>query len=281
MNIMWSSPMQVGISIYLLYQTIGVAIFVGKSKTKIKLTKHQKYLIGFPISGLAVLIILFPVNSVIWAVMSKYQASQMKLKDSRVKLISEIMSGIKVIKLFAWELPFIKRINKLRLNEVNQLKVVQFLEGTQYFVWSIAPLLVALLSFMSYVLIDPVNNVLDTQTAFVSMTLFNTIRGPLFMLPYGIVSLIQAIVSLRRINAYFDLSDLDKNSVSQKVESLSIITSSKLFYLRCPMMKILLIQYLSKRRRSNGMKKKQIPQFSMIFPWMFTTGLLYMLKIMQ
>jgi ABC-type multidrug transport system fused ATPase/permease subunit len=146
--------------------------------------------------------------------MSKYQASQMKLKDSRVKLISEIMSGIKVIKLFAWELPFVKRINSLRLDEVNSLRVVQFLEGTQYFVWSIAPLLVALLSFMSFVLIDPANNILDTQTAFVSMTLFNTIRGPLFMLPYGIVSLIQAIVSLRRINGYFDLSDLDQNSVS-------------------------------------------------------------------
>ncbi len=138
----------------------------------------------------------------------------MKLKDSRVKLISEIMSGIKVIKLFAWELPFVKRINSLRLDEVNSLRVVQFLEGTQYFVWSIAPLLVALLSFMSFVLIDPANNILDTQTAFVSMTLFNTIRGPLFMLPYGIVSLIQAIVSLRRINGYFDLSDLDQNSVS-------------------------------------------------------------------
>lgn len=160
------------------------------------------------------LIILFPVNSIIWAIMSKYQDSQMNLKDSRVKLISEILSGIKVIKLFAWELPFVKRINSLRLNEVGQLKVVQFLEGTQYFVWSVAPLLVALVSFISFVLIDPVNNILDSQTAFVSMTLFNTIRSPLFMLPYGIVSLIQAIVSLKRITAFFNLPDLDQNCVS-------------------------------------------------------------------
>jgi ATP-binding cassette subfamily C (CFTR/MRP) protein 1 len=146
--------------------------------------------------------------------MEKYQSSQMKKKDNRVKLISEILSGIKVIKLYAWELSFIKRINDLRREEVNQLKAVQLLEGGLYFVWSVAPLLVALASFLSFVLIDPENNILDTQTAFVSMTLFNTMRGPLFMLPFGIVSIIQGAVSLGRINQFLNLEELDKKAVS-------------------------------------------------------------------
>ena len=146
--------------------------------------------------------------------MEKYQHSQMLKKDQRVRLISEILSGIKVLKLYAWELSFIKRINSLREEEVHQLKVFQFLEGSIYFVWSCAPLLVALASFVTYVLIDPVNNVLDSQTAFVSLTLFNTMRGPLFLLPFGIVSLIQGAVSIKRINSFLNSEDLDTNSVS-------------------------------------------------------------------
>jgi len=146
--------------------------------------------------------------------MEKYQGMQMKKKDSRVKLISEILSGIKVIKLYAWELSFIKRINNLRAEEVSQLRSVQLLEGSLYFIWGVAPLLVALASFLSFVLIDPVNNILDSQTAFVSMTLFNTMRGPLFMLPFGIVSIIQGAVSLRRINQFLNLGELDPNAVS-------------------------------------------------------------------
>jgi hypothetical protein len=52
-------------------------------------------------------------------------------KDERVKLVSEILNGIKVLKLYAWELSFIKRINGLRQEEVRHLKIFQFLDGTQ------------------------------------------------------------------------------------------------------------------------------------------------------
>ena len=146
--------------------------------------------------------------------MEKYQMAQMDKKDLRVKLISEILSGISVLKMYAWEMSFIKKINSLREEEVYQLKIFQFLEGTQYFVWSTVPFLVALASFVTYVLIDPANNILDSQTAFVSLTLFNTMRVPLYMLPYGIVSLIQGAVSIRRINEFLNAEELEEKSVS-------------------------------------------------------------------
>ena len=50
------------------------------------------------------------------------------------------------------------------------------------FLWTSAPFLVALASFATYVLIDE-NNVLDANTAFVSLTLFNLLRVPLNILP--------------------------------------------------------------------------------------------------
>lgn len=87
--------------------------------------------------------------------MEQYQFSQMKKKDERVRIITEILNGIKVIKLYGWELSFVKRINSIRAEEMHQLKIFQFLEATQFFAWTSAPLMVALASFATFVLIDP------------------------------------------------------------------------------------------------------------------------------
>ena len=79
--------------------------------------------------------------------------------------------------------------------------------------WNCAPFLVAIGSFATFVLVDPEHNILDSRqgsslvsvmsqsprTAFVSLSLFNTLQGPFFLLPFGIVSIIQVIVCVRRI----------------------------------------------------------------------------------
>ena len=85
--------------------------------------------------------LLLPINAIVWTYMEKYQFSQMKKKDERVRIIAEILSGIKVIKLFGWELSFIKKINEIRKQEIDQLRIFQYLEATQFFAWTSAPLL--------------------------------------------------------------------------------------------------------------------------------------------
>lgn len=48
------------------------------------------------LAGLAVMIILIPVNGLIASKIKTFQMKQMKNKDDRVKLMNEILSGIKV-----------------------------------------------------------------------------------------------------------------------------------------------------------------------------------------
>ena len=100
---------------------------------------------------------------------------------------------------------------KIREGEVKQLRMFQYLEGSQFFAWNCAPFLVALSSFATYTTIA--GGILDSQTAFVSLTLFNTLRGPLFLLPFGIAAIIQGNVALKRINTFLNAEELDKNSV--------------------------------------------------------------------
>ena len=161
--------MQVGLAIYFLYLEIGPSVF----------------------SGLALLLFMLPLNAVVWNRMEKAQVAQMREKDERVRVITEILAGIKVLKLYAWEGSFTHKIDGLRAKEIRHLKVMQYLEATQFFVWCCAPFLVAVASFATFVLVDPENNVLTSQVAFTSLTLFNTLRGPLLLLPIAIASLIQ------------------------------------------------------------------------------------------
>ena len=47
-------------------------------------------------AGLGVMIILLPLNGFVTMKIGKYQKQQMEQKDSRLKLMNEILNGIKV-----------------------------------------------------------------------------------------------------------------------------------------------------------------------------------------
>ena len=46
-------------------------------------------------------------------------------KDKRSKLMDEILNGMKVLKLYAWEQPFEKTVNRIRDRETRELKKVR------------------------------------------------------------------------------------------------------------------------------------------------------------
>lgn len=71
------------------------------------------------------------------------QVTQMKSKDSRIKLMNEMLNGIKVLKLYAWELAFKDRVSKIRENELQVLKKVAYLGAVSTFTWVCAPFLVS------------------------------------------------------------------------------------------------------------------------------------------
>ncbi|CAL1682835.1 unnamed protein product [Lasius platythorax] len=189
-NMIWSAPLQIALALYFLWDILGPAV----------------------LAGLAVMIILIPVNGLIANKVKTLQIRQMKSKDERVKLMNEVLNGIKVLKLYAWEPSFEQQILKIRVKEIQVLKEAAYLNAGTSFIWSCAPFLVSLVSFTTYVLIDE-KNVLNSTTAFVSLSLFNILRFPLSMLPMMIGNIVQAYVSVKRINKFMNLEELDSNNV--------------------------------------------------------------------
>merc|ERR1712218_407053 len=160
---------------------------------------------------------MIPLNGYVAGKMKKYQVTMMKNKDKRVKLMDEVLNGIKVLKLYAWEPSFAEHILGIRNKEIEALKKAAMLNAFTTFLWTCAPVMVALSSFTVFVLIDE-NNVLDAQTAFVSLSYFNMLRVPLNMLPNLLVYLVQVNVSLKRINKFMNSEELDPNNVTHDKE---------------------------------------------------------------
>uniref|UniRef100_A0A3B1IRS1 ATP binding cassette subfamily C member 3 n=1 Tax=Astyanax mexicanus TaxID=7994 RepID=A0A3B1IRS1_ASTMX len=193
LNMLWSAPLQIILALFFLWQTLGPSV----------------------LAGVAVMVLLIPFNAVIAMKTRAYQVEQMQYKDARIKLMNEILNGIKVLKLYAWEVSFKEKVLQIRQKELNVLRKTAYLSALSTMAWTSAPFLVALTTFAVYVSVDK-NNVLDADKAFVSLSLFNILRFPLNMLPQVISSLVQASVSLKRIQAFLSHDELDPDNVDKK-----------------------------------------------------------------
>ncbi len=58
----------------------------------------------------------------------------MRLKDARIKLMNQILSGMKVLKLYAWEAYFEQKILSIRNDELVVLKKAALLSTVNYIV---------------------------------------------------------------------------------------------------------------------------------------------------
>lgn len=202
-NLLWSSPLTIFLSLYSLWGILGPACM----------------------AGLAVMLLLIPINAVIGTKMRKYQRENMRIKDTRMKTMNEILDGMKVLKLYAWEPSFLNQVQKIRSDEIRNLKIMTYLARIQQFVFNATPFFVAIASFTTYVLVDPAN-ILDAQTAFVSISYFNIMRNPLTQLPNVIVQMIQAQVSIDRLNRYLNAHEISPTAVTKKDEGETVIRIS-------------------------------------------------------
>ena len=60
------------------------------------------------------MIVLIPINAVVGKKIGTIMRELMKTKDKRMKVVSELLSAIKTVKLYAWENFFLQWVDELR-----------------------------------------------------------------------------------------------------------------------------------------------------------------------
>ncbi|KAI5949274.1 YCF1 [Candida jiufengensis] len=193
LQIVWSGPFQIIICLYSLNNLIGNSMW----------------------AGVAIMIIMIPLNAVIAKTQKKLQKTQMKYKDKRSRLINEILNNIKSLKLYGWEQPYLQRLNYVRNDlELDNLKKMGVFMAVSNFTWNLAPFLVSCSTFAVFVLTQKKS--LSTDLVFPALSLFNLLSFPLAVVPMVITNIVEAQVAIGRLTKYLTSSELQGNAVSKQ-----------------------------------------------------------------
>jgi hypothetical protein len=67
----------------------------------------------------------------------------MIVKDERIKMMNEILNGIKVLKLYAWEMAFIRSITSIREKELGYIRQKAIIGAISSILSTFTPILVS------------------------------------------------------------------------------------------------------------------------------------------
>ena len=187
----WSLPFQFAITLVLLYQQVGLAF----------------------LTGLVFTILVIPVNKCIANKIGSVSEKMMSAKDKRVNTMSELLAGIRVIKYFNWQQFFCNRVEDVRKEELKQLAGRKYLDALCVYLWATTPVLISVLTFVTYVLLG---NTLTAAKVFTSVALFAMLTGPLNAFPWVLNGLVESLVSIRRLEAFFGLPETSISNGSKQ-----------------------------------------------------------------
>lgn len=192
-QMLWSAPFQIFLCMASLYQLVGWSM----------------------LAGVGVMIFMIPINGIIARIMKTLQKKQMKNKDSRTRLMAEILNNMKSIKLFAWSQAFTNKLNYIRNDqELKTLRKIGAAQALANFTWSTTPFFVSCSTFAVFVLTT--NKPLSTEIVFPALTLFNMLTFPLAILPMVITSIVEATVAVGRLTSFFTAEELQTDAVIVK-----------------------------------------------------------------
>ncbi|EJD44880.1 metal resistance protein ycf1 [Auricularia subglabra TFB-10046 SS5] len=190
--------------------TYGLITFSGPLQITLAFTSLYN-LLGWPaFVGVGVMVVSIPLNTYIAQVMKRMQQTQMKNRDQRTREMTEILGNIKSIKLYAWEPAFIRRVlhirNERELAMLRRIGVLNVLSGA---LWAGVPLLVA---FASFAVAARTGTVLTADIIFPAIALFMLLQFPLAMFSMITSSVVEALVSVRRLKSFLRAGELQADA---------------------------------------------------------------------
>ncbi|KAL9655609.1 hypothetical protein ABK040_002272 [Willaertia magna] len=136
--------------------------------------------------------------------LSEIQLKFMEFKDSRLKLLSELFDGIRLVKFYGWERKFEENIKEIRDKEVEQLRKESIIISIQDFIGDSVITISSIITFVGFIIMG---NELTSQLVFSSLILYSICQDSLIDLPQRIQAIIGGYNSLNRIEGFLTLDD--------------------------------------------------------------------------
>ncbi|XP_004626306.1 multidrug resistance-associated protein 4 isoform X1 [Octodon degus] len=199
LHFLWAGPLQAIAVTALLWMEIGVSC----------------------LAGMAVLIILLPLQSCIGKLFSSLRSKTAAFTDARIRTMNEVITGIRIIKMYAWEKSFADLITSLRRKEISKVLRSSYLRGMNLASFFVANKIILFVTFTSYVLLG---HVITASHVFVAMTLYGAVRLTVTLFfPAAIEKMSEAIVSIRRIKNFLLLDEIPQPNLQEPTDGKTVV----------------------------------------------------------
>ncbi|XP_040293715.1 ATP-binding cassette sub-family C member 9 isoform X8 [Bufo bufo] len=185
---LWAMPVQIIMGVILLYKLLGVSALVGA----------------------AVILLLAPVQYFIATKLAEVQKNTLDYSTERLKKTNEILKGIKLLKLYAWENIFCSSVEETRMKELTSLKTFALHTSLSIFMNAAIPIAAVLATFVTHEYVE--SNTLTPANAFASLSLFHILVTPLFLLSTVVRFAVKALVSVQKLNEFFTSDEIRDDS---------------------------------------------------------------------
>lgn len=175
-------PFQITMVLSLLYWMLGWASLVG--------------------AGVMLTLLIFSIS--LARISASLRKKLLKISDRRISLINEVLTHMRVIKLYGWEKSFQSEVGSLRAQEVKFLSRIALVSVGISSLFQAAPVMVAASTFTAIALSG---GTVPMSDLFASMGLYSVLRWSLTTLPEAIVMLYESNVSIKRVEEFFALPE--------------------------------------------------------------------------
>ncbi|XP_037038321.1 probable multidrug resistance-associated protein lethal(2)03659 isoform X1 [Bradysia coprophila] len=178
----WKGPLEAVLFGYFIYQEIGVAGIIG---------------MGFLLS-------FVPIQAYMGKKTAQLRLRTAKRTDFRVKIMNEIILGIQVIKMYAWEKSFATMVDKVRRKEVEAIRGTAYIRAT-LFSFGMVSRLSIFVSLVTYIFLG---NAITAQKVFVVFSFFNILNlSMVYFWPLALTSVAEGYISAKRIEEFLLTSE--------------------------------------------------------------------------
>uniref|UniRef100_A0A3B5PXI0 Multidrug resistance-associated protein 4-like n=1 Tax=Xiphophorus maculatus TaxID=8083 RepID=A0A3B5PXI0_XIPMA len=188
LHFLWVGPLQAAAVVGLLWDEIGASC----------------------LGGIGVLLFLMPTQTMFGRLFSKFRSKTAVLTDSRIRTMNEVVSGMRIIKMYAWEKPFSALVSEVRRQEISKIMKSSYLRGLNMASFFCASKIIVFITFTIYVLLG---NPISASRVFVTVSLYTAVRLTVTLFfPSAIEKLFESRVSIRRIQEFLLLDEITKTS---------------------------------------------------------------------
>ncbi|KFO18671.1 ATP-binding cassette sub-family C member 8 [Fukomys damarensis] len=182
---LWAMPVQIIVGVILLYYILGVSALIGA----------------------AVIILLAPVQYFVATKLSQAQRSTLEYSNERLKQTNEMLRGIKLLKLYAWEHIFCSRVEVTHRKEMTSLRAFAVYTSISIFMNTAIPIAAVLITFVGHVSFFKESD-FSPSVAFASLSLFHILVTPLFLLSSVVRSTVKALVSVQKLSEFLSSAEI-------------------------------------------------------------------------